>query len=161
MPRIDQLVDTTIGYKLPSFMNAYSGYNQILMYEPNEEHTSFTTDQGLYYYKAMPFGLKNARATYQRLVNGMFKDRIGKSIEVNVEDMLVKSKTARDHLEYLNQMLNILKKYRIKLNPLNCAFRVRSGKFLGFMVNQRGIEANPEKINVLFEMSSPKKPKES
>ena len=72
------------------------------MYKPDEEYTSFITDQGLYCCKAMPFGLKNAGAIYQRLVNGMFKDLIGKSIDVYVDDMLVKSKMAGDHIEYLN-----------------------------------------------------------
>ena len=92
LPRIDQLVDMMAGYESLSFMDLYSRYNQILMYEPDEEHTSFITDPSLYCYKAMPFGIKNAGATYQRLVNGMFKDMIGKSMEVYVDDMLVKSK---------------------------------------------------------------------
>ena len=160
LPRIDQLVNTTPGHELLSFMDAYFGYNQIPMYEPDEEHASFITDQGLNCYKAMPFDLKNARATCQRLVNGMFKDRIGKSMEVYVNDMLVKSKTTRDRIGHLNQTFNILRKYRIKLNPLKCAFAIRLGKFLGFMVNQCGIGANPDKINALLEMSSPRKPKE-
>ena len=98
----------TIGHELLSFMDAYSGYNQILMYEPDEEHTSFITDQGLYCYKTMPFGLKNTGATYQRLVNMMFKDLIGKSMEVYVDDMLVKSKMEGDHTEHLKQMFNII-----------------------------------------------------
>ena len=140
-------------------MDAYSGYNQIPMYEPDEEHTSFITDRGLYCYKAMPFGLKNVGVNYQRLVKGMFKELIGKSIEVYLDDILVKSKTAGDHIEHLNQIFNILQKYRMKLNPLKCAFRVGLGKFLGFMVNQCGIEANPKKINALLEMSSPGSPK--
>ena len=92
-------------------MDEYSRYNRISMYEPNEEHTSFITNQGLYCYKVMSFGLKNARVTYQRLVNGMFKDLIGKSMEVYVDNMLVKSKAVRDHIEHLNQMFNILRKY--------------------------------------------------
>ena len=82
------------GHELLSFMDAYSGYNQISMYEPDEEHTSFITDWGLHCYKVMPFDLKNAGATYHRLVNMMFKDLIGKSIEVYMDDMLVKSKVA-------------------------------------------------------------------
>ena len=130
------------------------------MYEPDEEHTSFITNRGLYCYKAMAFGLKNAKAIYQRLVNGMFKDLIGKSMEVYVDNMLVKSKTVGDHVEHLNQMFNILPKYRMKVSLLKCTFKVGSSKFLGFMVNQHGIEANPEKINALLEMSSPIKPKE-
>ena len=103
-------------------MDTYFGYNQISMYEPEEEHTSFITDQGLYYYKAMPFGLKIVGATYQRLVNIIFKDLIGKSMEVYVEDMLVKSKMAGDHAKHLKQMFNILWKYQMKLNFLKCAF---------------------------------------
>ena len=129
------------------------------MHELNEKHTSLIIDRGLYCYKAV-FGLKNAGATYQRLVNMMFKDLIGKTMEVYMDDMLVKSKMARDHVEHLRQMFSILQKYQIKINPLKCAFRVRSGKFLGFMVNQRGKEANLEKIKVFLEMSSLKKPKE-
>ena len=93
----------------------------------------------------MPFGVKNVGATYQRLMKEMFKDLIGKSMEVYMEDMLVKSKTVGDHIEYLNMLFNILRKYQIKLNPLKCAFGVRSGKFLGgSMVNQCGMEGNPE-----------------
>ena len=139
-------------------MDAYSRYNQILMHKPDEEHTSFITDRGLYCYKTMPFDLKNVGATNQRLVNMMFKDLISRAMEVYMDDMLVKSKVVGDHAEHLKQMFNILQKYQMKLNLLKCVFGSR--KFLGFMVNQHGIEANPEKINVLLEMSSPKKPKE-
>ena len=129
LPGIDQLVNLTVGHKLLSFMDAYSRYNQIPMYEPDEEHTFFITYRGLYCYKAMPFSLTNAGATYQRLVNEIFKDLIGKSMEVYVDDMLVKSKIVGNHIEPLNQMFNILRKYRMKLNPLKWAFGVRSGKF--------------------------------
>ena len=78
------------------------------MYEPDKEHTSFITDRGFYCYKAVLFGLKNAGATYQRLVNGMFIDLIEELMKVYVDDMLVKSKTAGDHIKHLNQMFNIL-----------------------------------------------------
>ena len=92
-------------------MDAYYGYNQIPMYEPDEEHTSFITDWELYCYKTIPFSLKNAGATYQRLMNMMFKDLIGRSMEVYMDDILVKSKMAGDHVEHLKQMFNILWKY--------------------------------------------------
>ncbi|KAM1702943.1 hypothetical protein ACFXTN_026017 [Malus domestica] len=78
LPLIDRLIDSTAGCELLSFMDAYSGYNQILMNPPDQEHTAFTTDSGLYCYKVMPSGLKNAGATYQRLVNSMFAEQIGK-----------------------------------------------------------------------------------
>ena len=103
----------------------------------------------------MPFDLKNAGATYQRLVNHMFKELIGTNMEVYVDDMLVKSKKAERHVRDLQECFNVLSKYRMKLNPLKCSFGVGSGKFLGFIVNSRGIEANPEKIKALIEMKSP------
>ena len=93
-PRIDQMVDATVGHELLSFMNAYSGYNQFPMFPWDEEHTAFITDRGLYYYKGIPFGLKNAGATYQRLVNKIFAELLGVSMEVYIDDMLVKSAAA-------------------------------------------------------------------
>jgi hypothetical protein len=90
-PWIDLLVDSTSGHELLTFMDAFSGYNQIHMNEIDQEKTSFITDRGLYCYKMMPFGLKNAGATYQMLVNKMFRDQIGRNVEVYVDDMLVKS----------------------------------------------------------------------
>ena len=120
-----------------SFMDAYSRYNQIPMILPDQEHTSFITDRGLYCYKVMPFCLKNARTTYQRLVNMMFKEQIGKTMEVYVDDILVKSKIVVDHVVHLSNTFVVLRRYRMKLNLLKCAFGVASGKFLGFMVNHR------------------------
>ena len=129
LPRIDQLVDACTGHELLSFMVAYSGYNQIWMYEGDQEHTVFLTNQGLYYYKVMPFGLKNAGATYQRLVNKIFKEHIGKTMEVYVDDMLVKSLKIEEHIRDLKETFNILHRYKMKLNPSKCAFGVSLGKF--------------------------------
>ncbi|XP_074346263.1 uncharacterized protein LOC141685037 [Apium graveolens] len=112
-------------------------------------------DMGLYCYIGMPFGLINDGATYQRLVNMMFKDQIGRTMEVYVDDMLVKSKMANDHIKHLMEMFNILRRFRMKLNPQKCMFGVESGKFLGFIVDHRGIEANPAKIKALLDMKSP------
>ncbi|KAM2192050.1 hypothetical protein ACFX1Q_027784 [Malus domestica] len=152
LPLINILIDFTARCELLSFMDAYSGYNQILMNLPDQEHTAFTTDRGLYCYKVMPFGLKNVRATYQRLVNSIFAEHIGKSMEVYVDDMLVKSKHADQHITNLSKTFTILKRYRMRLNPNKCAFGVGFGKFLGFMISQRGIEANPEKIKAILNM---------
>uniref|UniRef100_A0A2N9I431 Uncharacterized protein n=1 Tax=Fagus sylvatica TaxID=28930 RepID=A0A2N9I431_FAGSY len=160
LPRIDQLVDSTAGHKLLTFMDAFSGYNQIVMDESDQEKTSFITSRGLFCYKVMPFGLKNAGATYQRLMNRMFHDQIGRNVEVYVDDMLVKSKEEDSHLDDLRETFQTLRKYQMKLNPSKCAFGVYSGKFLGFMVSQRGIEANPDKIKAILEMQPPKSTKE-
>ena len=91
LPRIDQLMDSIAGHKLLSFMDAFSGYNQIRTDEADQEKTSFVTSQGLFYYEVKPFGLKNTGATYQRLVKHMFRPQIGRNVEVYVDDMLVKS----------------------------------------------------------------------
>ena len=155
LPHIDQLVDSTAGHKLLSFMDTFSGYNQIRMNEADQEKTSFVTSQGLFCYEVMPFRLKNTRATYQRLVNHMFRSQIGRNVEVYVDDMLVKNLDEGKHLDDLQETFNTLRRYNIKLNPSKCAFRVASGKFLGFMVSHRRIEANPEKIKAILDMKSP------
>jgi ribonuclease HI len=160
LPRIDALVDSTSGYELLSFMDAFSDYNQILMHPEDREKTAFITDRGLYCYKVMPFGLKNAGATYQRLVNKMFQAQIGRNMEVYVDDMLVKSTESVSHVHDLHEAFETLKQYGMKLNPAKCAFGVSSGKFLGYMVSSRGIEANPEKIQAVLEMQSLKTTKQ-
>jgi hypothetical protein len=160
LPRINQLVDSTADHKLLTFMDAFSGYNQIMMDENDQEKTSFITSGRLFCYRVMPFGLKNAGATYQRLMNRMFHDQIGRNVEVYVNDMLVKSKEEDNHLDDVGETFETLRKYQMKLNPSKCAFGVYSGKFLGFMVSQRGIEANLDKIKAILEMQPPKTTKE-
>ena len=155
LPRIDLIMNSTAGHELLSFMDAFSGYNQISMNSDDQEKTSFVTAQGTYCYRIMPFGLKNARATYQRLVNRMFQKQIGATMEVYIDDMLVKSTTASLHIAHLSEAFQILRNYNMKLNPAKCAFSVSAGKFLGFIVNHRGIEANPDKIKAVLNMPSP------
>ena len=154
LPQIDHLVDATERYELLSFMDAYLGYNQIRMDLVDEEKI---TNQGLYCYKVMPFELKNAGATYERLVNKMFAKLLGKTMEVYVDDMLVKSLKAEQYIQHLEETFQMLSKYNMRLNPAKYAFGVASGKFLGFMVHHWGIEANPKKIQALLEMKSPVK----
>ena len=108
----------------------------------------------------MPFKLKNVGATYQRLVNQMFRKQIGRNMEVYVDDMLVKSKEEGSHLDDLKETFKTLRQYEMKLNSTKCAFGVSFRKFLNFMVSQEGIEANTEKVKAILEMSSPKTIKE-
>ena len=155
LPRIDLIVDATAGHELLSFMDVFFGYNQISMDPNDQEKTSFVTAQGTYCYRVMPFGLKNAGDTYQRLVNRMFQKQIGTTMEVYIEDMLVKSSTAELHIAHLSEAFQILRNYNMKQNPAKCAFGVSTRKFLGVIVNHRGIEANPDKIKVVLDMPSP------
>ena len=130
------------------------------MNEEDQEKIAFVTSQGSYCYRVMPFGLKNAGATYQRLVNQMFSKQIEQNMEVYVDDMHVKSKKAELHLDDLKETFNTLREYQMRLNPAKYVFGVSLGKFLGFMVSQRGIEANPEKFKAILGMTSPRSVKE-
>ena len=108
----------------------------------------------------MPFGLKNAGATYQKLVNHMLRPQIGRNVEVYVDDMLVKSLDEEKHLDDLQETFDTLRQYNMKLNPNKCAFEVSSGKFLRFMVSHRGIEAKPDKIQAILDLKPPQSIKE-
>ena len=160
LPQIDLIVDATAGHELLSFMDAFSGYNQIRMDPSDQEKTSFVTGQGTYCYQVMPFGLKNIRATYQRLVNKIFQKEIGASLGVYIDDMLVKSVNAECHVAHLAESFQILKNYNMKLNLTKYTFGVLARKFLGFIVNNQGIEANPDKIEAVLDMQPPSNTKE-
>src|SRR4051812_4465654 len=101
LPRIDQIIDSTAGCDLLSFLDAYSGYNQIRMKEEDEEHTSFITPYGVFFYKTMPFWLKNAGATYQRMIQACLRDQICKNVQVYVDDIVVKTYNAGTLLDNL------------------------------------------------------------
>ncbi|RDX98137.1 hypothetical protein CR513_18988, partial [Mucuna pruriens] len=160
LPNIDKLVDSVSGYEFLSFMDAYSGYNQIKIHPEDEEKTTFITDGGAFFYKVMPFGLKNAEATYQRLMDKIFKEAIGKDIEVYVDNMVAKSEGGENHYETLRRVFKILRRHQLRLNPEKCSFGVQAGRFLGFMLTKRGIEANPEKCRAVISMRSPQNVKE-
>src|SRR4051812_48368004 len=155
LPRIDQIIDSMAGCDLLSFLDAYSGYNQIRMKEEDEEHTSFITPYGVFCYSTMPFGLKNAGATYQRMMQAFLKDQIGRNVQVYVDDIVIKTYDANMLLDDLRETFAALNKYRIKLNPNKCTFGVPAGNLLGYMVSARGIEANPEKVQAIARMQEP------
>ena len=155
LPHIDHIVDASAGHGMLSFLDAFSGYHQIPMHPLDAEKTSFITPHGLYCYNVMPFGLKNAGATYQRLVTKMFRLLLGSTMEVYINDMLVKSKQCLDHAAHLQQTFDLLREYGMKLNPLKCASGVNAGRFLGFMVTQRGIEANPAQLKAILQSLAP------
>ena len=106
------------------------------------------------------FSLKNVGTTYQRLIKKMFAHQIGRNIQVYVDDMLVKSRREDDHLDDLKETFNTLRSYNMKLNPRKCIFGVTARKFLRFMVSQRGIKVNPDKIRAIMEMAPPRNTKE-
>ncbi|XP_058757655.1 uncharacterized protein LOC131630928 [Vicia villosa] len=160
LPHIDVLVDNTAQFSVFSFMDGFSGYNQIKMAPEDMEKTTFITPWGTFCYKVMPFGLKNAGATYQRAMVTLFHDMIHKEIEVYVDDMIAKSHTEEEHLVHLKKLFERLRKFRLRLNPNKCTFGVRSGKLLGFIVSERGIEVDPAKVKAIQEMPEPRTEKQ-
>nr|KYP43928.1 Retrovirus-related Pol polyprotein from transposon 17.6 [Cajanus cajan] len=144
----------------PNFLDAYSGYNQIRMHPSDEEKTAFITENANFCYRVMPFGLKNAGATYQRLMDKVFQKQIGRNIEIYVDDMVVKSNSIAEHISDLAEIFGALRKHNMRLNPEKCTLGVKGGKFLGFMLSVRGIEANRDKCQAVIDMRSPSNLKE-
>lgn len=160
LPNMDVLIDSTSGQGLLSFMDGFSGYNQIKMAARDAEKTAFRTPYGNFYYTVMPFGLKNAGATYQRAMTAVFHDMMGKEVEDYVDDLVVKSKTRGAHWEILRRVLMRCRLYNLKMNPEKCVFGVTLGKFLGFIVHQRGIDVDPAKTRAMITSPAPSSKKE-
>lgn len=155
LPIDELLVDNTTGYEALSFVDGFSGYNQIKMSPEDEDLTVFRTPLGIYCYTVMPFGLKNAGATYQRAMTRIFDDMIHNPVECYVDDLVVKTLHRSDHISDLKKVFDRLRQTNLKMNPLKCVFGVTSGKFLGFIVRNRGIEIDPSKIKAIQEMPVP------
>ena len=134
MPRIDQLVDATVGHPWMSFLDAFQGYHQIMLAVNDQEKTAFVTPTGNYHYKVMSFGLKNAGSTYQRIMTKMFEPQLGKNIEVYIDDMVVKSKVVSEHVGDLENIFEILRKHKLRLNASKFSFGMGLGNFLCYMV---------------------------
>ena len=160
LPQIDQLVDATVGHPWMSFLDAFQGYHQIPLALDDQEKTSFITPVGNYHYKVMPFGLKNARSTYQRMMTKMFEAQMGKNIEVYIDDMVVKSKIVSEHIGDLTSIFKILREHKLRLNASKYFFGVGSGKFLAYMVTHRGIEVNPDQVKVINNLQPLRNPRE-
>jgi hypothetical protein len=155
LPRIDQIVDSTSGCDLLSFIDAYSGFHQIKMARDDRKHTAFVTVDGLYCYIVMPYGLLNALPTFARAMNVTLGDSVRDIVEVYVDDIVVKTRESISLLENLAQVFDKLRATSTKLNPKKCVFGVSAGKLLGFLVSHRGIEANPDKVRAIEAMRPP------
>jgi hypothetical protein len=160
LPRIDQVINSTVGSELLCFLYAYSGYHQIKMKESDQLATSFITPYGTYCYITMPFGLKNAGATYQCTMQKCLADQIGRNIHAYVDGIAVMSKKQDGLIADLQETFNNLRKYNMMLNPMKCVFGVLAGQLLGFIISHRGIEVNSEKIKAILDISPPKDLKE-
>ncbi|GJW18995.1 reverse transcriptase domain-containing protein [Tanacetum coccineum] len=142
---IDGKIESVVGFRYKCFLDAYKGYHQVQMSQDDKEKTAFYTDQGTYCYTKMLFGLKNARATYQRLVDTAFQSQIGRNLEAYMDDMVIKSNDERVLIEDIAEIFDNLRRINMKMNPKKCSFGVEEGKFLGYVITSEGIRANPKK----------------
>nr|GEZ92822.1 reverse transcriptase domain-containing protein [Tanacetum cinerariifolium] len=157
---IDWKVESLCGYPFKCFLDAYKGYHQIQLVEADEEKTAFHTGQGVYCYTKMPFGLKNAGATYQRLMDKVFESQMGQNIEVYVDDLVVKSHTEAEMVRDIEETLRTLRKINMKLNPKKCSFGLAKGVFLGYVITPEGIKPCPDKTAAVLQLPSPQTVKE-
>ena len=143
-----------------SFLDAFQRYHQILLALDDEEKTVFVTPTRNYYYKVMPFGLKNAGSTYQKMMTRMFEPQLGKNVKVYIDDMVVKSKVESEHVNDLGSIFEVLRKHKLHLNASKFSFGVSLGKFLGYMITHHEIEVNPDQIKAINNLQPSRSPKE-
>nr|XP_023876507.1 uncharacterized protein LOC111988931 [Quercus suber] len=148
------------GHPRMSFLDAFQGYHQIALAPENQEKTAFISPEANYHYTVMPFGLKNTGATYQRMMTRMFRDMIGCTVEVYIDDIVVKSKLTARHTNDLRGVFEVLRQHRLRLNAEKCAFGVGAEKFLGYLITKRGIKVNPDQIEVVKRLKPPSSPKQ-
>ena len=156
LPCIDQIVDSTSGCDLLSFLDAYSRYHQIFMSKEDEEKTAFINPCGTYCFVWMPFGSKRDGSTFVRAVQTSFESQLHRNIEAYMDDIVVKTKDRLTLIQDLEETFANLRKINLKLNPEKCVFGVPSGKLLVFFVSHRGIESNPDKIKAIEQLQAPK-----
>ena len=162
MPMADMLVDGAAHNQMLSFMDGNAGYNQIMVAEEDIHKTAFMCPGhiGAFEYTVMPFGLRNAGATYQRAMNSVFHDMIGLSLEVYIDDVVIKSPEEGNHISNLKRAFQRMRQHKLKMNPKKCVFGVQAGNFLGFLVHQRGIEIDKNKAKSIIEALPPRNKKE-
>jgi hypothetical protein len=162
MPIADLLIDAAAGHKVISFMDGNAGYNQIFIAIEDISKTAFRCPGhiGLFEWIVMTFGLKNAGATYQRAMNYIFHELIGKIVEIYIDDVVIKSLSHDTHLEDVRKTLECTRKHGLKMNPNKCAFGVSAGEFLGFLVHEGGIEVGKKSMKAIDEVVPPTNLKE-
>ena len=160
MSKIHQLVDATYEHPRISFLDAFLGYHHIALAPEDQEKIAFIFPDANYHYNVMRFGLKNAGATYQRMLTRMFQEKIECMIEVYIDDMVVKSKQEAQHVEELRGVFEVLQQHKLRLNVEKCTFGVGASKFLGYLITNRGMEANPDQIEAVNCLRLPCNPKE-
>ena len=155
MPRIEDILESLDGARIFSTLDLASGYWQIPVSEEDKAKTAFITPFGLFEFNVMPFGLCNAPATFQRLMNEVLDDVIGKFCFVYIDDVIVYSKNFQEHLEHLQEIFTKLMKYSLHLKISKCSLFQHEIKFLGHVVNNQGIQVDPDKVKAIKDFPAP------
>nr|GEV91938.1 reverse transcriptase domain-containing protein [Tanacetum cinerariifolium] len=156
LPEIDWKVESMYGFPFKCFLDAYKGYHQIQMVKEDEVKIAFITSQGIFCYTKMPFGLRNAGATYQRLVDKAFHKQISINLKVYVDNLVIKSRTEDEIVKDIEETFKTLRKINMKLNPKKCTFGVEEGTLLRYKVNTKGLKVCPDKVDTVLSLPSPK-----
>ncbi|MCO5575450.1 hypothetical protein L7F22_029251 [Adiantum nelumboides] len=152
LPIIEHVLERVAGKKAYSFLDGFSGYNQLLI-DPKDQHKiAFATEWGIFAYKVMPFGLTNALATFQRLMSHAFKEYLRNFLDVYMDDLCIHSSIRADHFEHLKKVFENCKLYRICLNPKKCIFMAKQRNILGYTVSKNDIATDMDKIHVIADL---------
>ena len=158
--KMDHILQRVVGARRISLLDGFSGYNQILVHPDDQDKTAFTTPWGIFKYVKMPFGLKNAGATFQRAMDIAFEKEIHDFLVIYLDDLTVFSKTDQQHLDHLRQVFLKCRKFGISLNPKNSLFGLEEGKLLGHIISKDGIRIDPERIQAILQIPHPRNIKE-
>ena len=156
LPKMDHILQRVAGSSRISLLDGFSGYNQILVHKDDQTKTSFTTPWGTFMYVKMPFGLKNAGATFQRAMDIAFAKEIHEFLVIYLDDITVFSKTNDEHLDHLRQVFIKCRKYGISLNPKKTLFGLEEGKLLGHIISKEGIRIDPARIEAILNIQPPR-----
>lgn len=160
LPKMDHILQRVVGASRISLLDGFSGFNQILVHLDDHEKTNFTTPWGTFKYVKIPFGLKNAGATFQRAMDIDFAKEIHDFLVIYLDDLTVFSKSKQQHLDHLRQAFLTGRKYGISLNPKNSLFGLEEGKLLGHVISKDGIKRDPDRIQTILKIPHPRNVKE-
>ena len=156
VPKMDLILQRVSSAKRMSFLDGYSGFNQIVVAEEDREKTAFTTPWGTFMYAKMPFGLMNARATFQRAMDVAFVGERDRFIVIYLDDITVFFKSEEEHVQHLKQTFTKCRKFGISLNPKKSLFAMDEGKLLGHIVSARGVSIDPERVEAIQKLEIPR-----
>lgn len=157
---MDHILQRVVGSYIISWLDGFSGFNQILVHPDDQAKTAYSTPWGTFKYVKIPFGLKNAGATFQRAMEIAFAKEIHDFLVVYLDDLTPFSKYDEEHLKHLRKIFMTCRKYGISLNPKKSLFVLEEGKLLGHIISKYGIRIDPERIQAILQIPYPRNIKE-